>query len=182
MFQPNKFHQENTERSLKASRKEKISSELLRRIEKAHADAGISKGDGEGRDLREIDNKIAYDFAKETNTWIDNFDSLGERFTGGNEHTTVVDEGEQKIYKSNNLSNTISLNKFFEKIKLHNELFPNTAYKFEGFAGVADMGKGRHYVEPVYSQDFIKDAKNATPSEIAGYMKNRGFEWTFQTY
>jgi len=142
-----------------SNRNEEISNELKSRIGKAHEDTGIRKGDGEGKDLREIDNKIAYDFAKETNTWIDSFDSLGKRFTGGNEHTTVVEEGKQKIYKSNNLSNTISLNKFFDKIKFHNLLFPYTAYKFEGFAGIKDTGRGKPYVEPVYSQDFINYVK-----------------------
>lgn len=158
------------------NRNEEVASQLRRRIEKAHKDAGIE--DVAGKDLRQIDNKVAFDFAKETNTWIGDFDSLGKRFAGGNENTIVFDESKQKLYKSNNLSNTNSLDKFLEKIKLHNELFPNTTYKFEGFAGVENIGGGRPYAEPVYSQDFIKGTIDATEQEISDYMKNLGFEKT----
>lgn len=168
---PQREHRKKIESN---SRNEEISNELRRRIEKAHKEVGISSI--EGKDLRDIDNKVAYDFAKETNTWIDNFDSLGERFRGGNENTIVSNEGKQKLYKSNNLSSSFSLSKFFDKIRLHNELFPDTPYTFEGFTGIKDMGKGRPYVEPVYSQDFIKNTKDATPAEISDYMKNLGFE------
>lgn len=160
------------------SRNEEIPSELQRRIGEAQQNAGNSEADGRGipKDQREVDNKVAYNLAKETGTWINDMSSLGEEFTSGNENTNFFNAKEQKVYKSNNLMNTLSLNKFLEKIKIHNELFPNTAYKFEGFTGIKDTGKGKSYVEPVYSQDFIKNAENATPKEISDYMENRGFE------
>lgn len=159
-------------------RNEEIANELQSRVRKAYKDAGYSEADGKKYDLREIDNKTAYDYAKETDTWIGDFDKLGKSFIGGQENRTVVNNEEQKIYKSNNLSNVGSLDKFFDKIRLHNQLFPDTKYTFEGFAGVEDMGGGRAYVEPVYSQDFISNAENATPQEIDSYMTEMGFEKT----
>lgn len=155
------------------SRNEEIAIELRGRIEKAHKELGKDNT----RDLRQVDNKVAYDYAKEKGNWIGDFDSLGKRIPGGNEHTIVLDESNHKLYKSNNLaSSSQSLDKFFNKIRLHNKLFPDTPYTFEGFAGVENIGGGRPYAEPVYSQDFVKETRDATEEEISDYMKNSGFE------
>jgi hypothetical protein len=154
------------------SRNEKVAGELRGRIEEAQGDEGV------GKDTRAQDNQIAYDYAKKTNTWIDDLYSLGKPFTSGTEHTNAFDPEKQKVYKSNNLINTQSLNNFLDKIRLHNYFFPNTAYTFEGFTGIKDTGRGKPYVEPVYSQDFIKDAEYATDKDIDGYMNKLGFEKT----
>ncbi len=154
-------------------RNEEIASELRRRIRTAQEDGGSGS---HGSDTRGIDNKIAYDYAKETGTWINDINDLGDKFESGNENVNVFNSTEQKIYKSNNLMNTISLSSFFEKIKLHNLYFPETAYTFEGFTGLKDTGTGKPYTEPVYSQDFIKNAEYATPEEISDYMIKLGFE------
>ncbi len=164
---------DGTEASIN-SRNEEIANELRRRIRTAQKDVGVVETDGE--DLRYIDNAVAYKFAKETNTWIGNLYSLGKTFIGGNENTCVVNENEKVVYKSNNLSSTISINNFFDKIRLHNFYFHDTIYRFEGFTGIGDTGSCKPYVEPVYSQNFVMDAEYSTPKEISEYMKNLGFE------
>ncbi len=153
---------------------EEIASELRERIRKAQGDAEI--GEGSREDSRTIDNKITYEFAKETDTWIENLHNLGHPFIGGNENTSVLNENENKVYKSNNLFSTISIDKFLDKIRLHNLFFPNTHYTFVGFTGIKDTGTGKPYVEPVYSQNLIKDSEYASPQEISEYMENLGFE------
>ncbi len=154
-------------------RNEEIAGELRKRIRKAQEDAGVREGEG---DFREIDNEIAYSYAKENNLWIDDLYSLGRPFTNGNENTNAFNEFENKVYKSNSLSNSISMNNLFEKIRLHNLFFPNTTYDFIGFTGIINTGNGKPYVEPIYSQDFIKEATYATQNEISDYMINIGFE------
>jgi hypothetical protein len=153
---------------------EKVSSELRGRIREAQKDEGDSGTNG--KDQRKIDNRLSYEYANESNTWIDDLYSLGRPFEGGNEHTNAYNEKEQKVYKANNLMHTLSLDAFFDKIRLHNKLFPNTSYEFVGFTGIKNTGKGNSYVEPIYKQNFIKNAKNATPEEISDYMKLLGFE------
>lgn len=157
------------------SRNEEISNELQRRISKAQKnESGSLEQRENSKDSREIDNKEAYNFAKETNTWIKDINTLGDTFTGGNENTNVVNVEEQKVYKSNNLMNTMSLSNFFDKVKIHNEIFPNTKYTFEGFTGFELNNKP--YVEPVYSQDFITEAEYASENDIETYMNNLGFD------
>jgi predicted GNAT family acetyltransferase len=157
------------------SRNEEIANELQKRVRKAYSDEADSKRDGKRIDLRSIDNRVAYEYALETGTLIGDIYTLGRVFIGGNEHTTAIDENEQKIFKSNNLINTGSLDKFFDKIRLHNKIFPETRYSFEGFSAI-DAGGKSTYIEPVYSQDFIKEAENATPQEISDFMISEGFE------
>lgn len=156
-------------------RNEEIAIELSTRID--NANTSINNGQSvENKIDRELDNKVAYEYAQETNTWIDDLYLLGSGFIGGNENTNAVNESEQKIYKSNNLMNTLSLRNFLLKIKLHNFLFTDTHYEFVGFTGLKKIGAGRYYVEPIYKQDFIIDAEFATPEEINNYMTQLGFE------
>ncbi len=162
-----RFHREITDVD---TRNEEVTSELRRRIDEARKNIPIGE-----KDTRQVDDKVLFDYAKETNTWIDDFKSLGDKFPGGTEHDIVFDKDNQKLYKKNNLSNYTSIDQFFDKIKLHNELFPNTPYKFEGFTG---LEKGLHgpFVEPVFSQDFIKGAEEASVIETGDYMESLGFE------
>lgn len=147
-------------------RNEEVASELRRRSRETQEDGGGGQ--------REKENKIAYDYAQETGTWIDSIYDKGEKFESGNENTNAINANEGRVYKANNLMNTMSFDGFFDKIALHNKLFPNTKLTFEGFTGFNLRGKP--YVEPVYSQEFISGAKYATEAEIAGYMQNLGFD------
>lgn len=159
------------------SRNEEVASELRKRIGATQTNAQESGRGGEISEVdRESENRAAFDYAKETNTWVENIYTLGDPFQGGNENTNVFNSAEQKVYKSNNLMNTQSLDKYLEKIKIHNTLFPQTKYSFVGFSGIENKGIGKPSVEPVYSQDFIKDGEFATTEEIDNYFTGIGFK------
>jgi len=150
---------------------EEISIELQRRIRKAQKDARIGKNE---RDTRIIDNKVIFEYANETGTWIDNLYDLGDFFIGGNENNLAYDDKNGILYKSNNLLNSGSFINFLHKIKIHNKLFPETRYDFVGFTGIS-INVNLPYVEPIYRQDFIKNAVFASTNEIDDYMNNLGF-------
>lgn len=108
--------------------------------------------------------------AKGKGLWIpmDNIFKIGVPGPSGNENDTYTSD--DKIYKVNNLLNTGSTCKLFEKLLLHNAIFPETAYSFFGFAGY----DGRS-VMPVFMQDLVKDSTPATTIEIETYMAAIGF-------
>ena len=58
-----------------------------------------------------------------------------------------------------------------EKVLLHNQIFPNTAYSFRGFAGY----DGRSIL-PVLKQRRIRNASPATQVMIDTYMSAWGFK------
>ena len=91
-------------------------------------------------------------------------------FTGyDNENDTYV--AKDTIYKVNNLLNSGGICKLLDKILLHNQLFPNTAYRFHGFTGY----DGRT-VMPVLEQERICESQPATQIMIDTYMAALGFE------
>ena len=95
---------------------------------------------------------------------------LGIPGPSGHENDTYV--AENGIYKVNNLlNNNGSIVSLLQKIVLHNELFPDTAYSFFGFAGF----DGRT-VMPVLFQPRIANAKPASQIMIDTYMAALGFE------
>jgi hypothetical protein len=55
-------------------------------------------------------------------------------------------------------------------VLFHNQIFPNTAYRFYGFTGY----DGRS-VMPVLQQDRVSNARPATQSQIDAYMSALGF-------
>lgn len=150
----------------------------LPEIEKAKLMFQIKKEQRRNASVSEIESKVAYDLAKETNTWITDLYDLGEPFTSGNENTNALNTQEGRVYKSNNLMNAKTMGNFLNQIDLHNKYFPETAYTFKGFTGIENKSSGKPYVEPIYSQKFIKNATEATPSEIKQYMDGLGFEQT----
>ena len=99
---------------------------------------------------------------------MDNVFDLGDPGPSGNENDTYVCN--TYIYKVNNLLNSGGICNLFEKILLHNILFPNTAYSFYGFAGY----DGRS-VLPVLKQRRIRNAFPATQIMISTYMSALGF-------
>lgn len=130
------------------------------------------------REIEDIERKVAYEYATENDIWIEDLYSLGSKpMRGGNENTLVVNEGEEVVYKSNNLFNSEnSISRFFENIKAHNTLFPHSKYIFVGFTGLKGDGKRVPYIEPIVKQRYLADAKQATQSEIDAYMKSVGLE------
>ena len=93
---------------------------------------------------------------------------LGIPGPSGNENDTYV--AKDTIFKVNNLLNSGSIHNLLDKIILHNQVFPNTAYKLRGFAGY----DGRS-VMPVLEQERICKAQPATQIMIDTYMSALGF-------
>jgi hypothetical protein len=125
----------------------------------------------------DTEKRIAFLYAKEQNLWIEDLYSLGEPTgIGGNENTLAIDKENKIVYKSNNLLNSLNLiSILIRNIRIHNELFPETKYELMGFTGI-DNGKRPPYVEVIIKQDYIPNAEQATPTEIAKYMQSIGFK------
>ena len=97
--------------------------------------------------------------------------NLGVPGPCGNENDTYV--AKDAIYKVNNLLNSGSIVALLKKIMMHNQIFPDTAYCFYGFAGF----DGRT-VQPIIRQPRVADARPATMVMIETYMAALGFEKT----
>ena len=123
----------------------------------------------------EREQRSAEQMAKSQGFWIPMMDvfSLGVPGPSGNENDTYV--GEKVIYKVNNLLNSGSIVALLRKILMHNQIFPDTAYSFRGFAGF----DGRT-VQPIIIQPRIANARPATRIMIETYMAAIGFEKTAQ--
>ena len=123
----------------------------------------------------ETEQRVAEQMAKSQGFWVPMMDvfSLGVPGPSGNENDTYV--GEKVIYKVNNLLNSGSIVALLRKILMHNQIFPDTAYSFRGFAGF----DGRT-VQPIIIQPRIANARPATRIMIETYMAAIGFEKTAQ--
>ena len=124
-------------------------------------------------DFFEVEQRAAEELAKSQGFWIPMMDvfDLGVPGPSGNENDTYV--ADKVIYKVNNLLNSGCIRSLLNKILLHNIIFPDTAYKFHGFAGF----DGRT-IQPVIVQPRIANAKPATQIMIDTYMAALDFNKT----
>ena len=146
---------------------EAIADELRRRCELYEA----QRGDCQPHvSLFETEQRVAEAFAKEKGLWLpmDKVFELGTPGPSGNENDTYVSD--DIIYKVNNLLNCGSILRLFEKIRIHNELFPDTYYQFHAFTGF----DGRT-IMPILKQDLVKDAEPTPQIAIDTYMAALGF-------
>ena len=74
------------------------------------------------------------------------------------------------VYKVNNLLNCGSILRLLDKVKMHNEIFPDTFYQLYAFTGF----DGRT-IMPVLKQDLMKDAEPTPQIAIDTYMAAFGF-------
>ena len=94
---------------------------------------------------------------------------LGTLGPCGSENDTYVSN--DIIYKVNNLLNTGCILGLLDKVRMHNEIFPETFYQFFAFTGF----DGRT-IMPILRQDLVKYVKPATQIMIDTYMAALGFE------
>lgn len=127
---------------------------------------------------QDLEKRIVFAYAKERSLWIDDLYCLGSPTNaGGYENTLAIDEKNNVVYKSNNLFNSNhSIGSLLTQIQLHNLLFPETKYELVGFTGIDNGNKRVPYIEVILKQDFVKNAEQATPLEIVGYMESIGFQ------
>ena len=146
---------------------EAIADELRRRCQLYEA----QRGDGQSHVTPfEAEQRVAELFAKENGLWIpiDQVFDLGTPGPSGNENDTYVSN--DVIFKVNNLLNSGSILRLFDKVRMHNEIFPDTFYQLHAFTGF----DGRS-IMPILRQDLVKDAEPTPQIAIDTYMAALGF-------
>ena len=146
---------------------EAVANELRRRCKLYEAQCR----DGESHvSPFEAEQRAAENFAKEYGLWIpmEHVFDLGTPGPSGNENDTYVSN--DVIYKVNNLLNSGSIISLFEKVRIHNEIFPDTFYQLHAFTGF----DGRT-IMPILRQDLVKDAEPTPQIAIDTYMAALGF-------
>ena len=146
---------------------EAIADELHRRCKLYEA----QRGDGQPHvSPFEAEQRVTELFAKENGLWIpmERVFDLGTPGPSGNENDTYVSN--DVIYKVNNLLNSGSIFRLFEKVRMHNEIFPDTFYQLHAFTGF----DGRT-IMPILRQDLVKDAEPTPQIAIDTYMAALGF-------
>ena len=146
---------------------EAIADELRRRCKLYEA----QRRDGQSHvSPFEAEQRVAELFAKEYGLWIpmEHVFDLGTPGPSGNENDTYVSN--DVIYKVNNLLNSGSIISLFEKVRIHNEIFPDTFYQLHAFTGF----DGRT-IMPILRQDLVKDAEPTPQIAIDTYMAALGF-------
>lgn len=146
---------------------EAIADELRRRCELYEAQRGDSQSHVTPF---EAEQRVAELFAKENGLWIpmDQVFDLGTPGPSGNENDTYVSN--DVIFKVNNLLNNGSILRLFDKVRMHNEIFPDTFYQLHAFTGF----DGRS-IMPILRQDLVKDAEPTPQIAIDTYMAALGF-------
>ena len=110
------------------------------------------------------------DWAIANNCWIDKA-ALGTYSDRGSENEVYASLDSRYVYKLNDFRySDDNLTPFFERITIHNQLFPDCGYAFLGFAENRD-GK----VCAVLRQPFILSQREATQAEINEEMERLGF-------
>ncbi len=110
-------------------------------------------------------------WAVKTGCWIDNKADLGVFSDRGSENEVYFKVEKACVYKLNDFRySDDNLNGFFERIKIHNYLFPACAYEF---VGMAENQEGK--VCAVLTQPFIRSDRESTIEEIAGALALMGF-------
>lgn len=155
------------------SRIEEALAECRRRGAQDAGNAQAVSGTLSERQRKEIENRAMEEYATEKGMWISMQDvfSLGVPAPSGNENDVYLDSKDGSVYKVNNLMNSKSISALLERLKLHNQYFPQTKYELVGFSG---FGFGD--VFPVLKQDYIDNSTFATPEEIDSYMGALGFK------
>lgn len=110
-------------------------------------------------------------WAVENSCWFDSRDSFGEFSDRGSENEVYMDYQNEIVNKLNDFRYADdNLEPFFQRMRIHNRLFPECAYTLKGFSENLD-GK----ICAVISQSFIRSKREASIEEIAGALALMGF-------
>lgn len=110
-------------------------------------------------------------WAEKNNCWIDSPTSLGVFSDRGSENEVYVDASKNTVFKLNDFRYADdNLTPFFDRISIHNSLFPDCAYTFIGFS---ENKEGKTCA--VISQPFVHADREASTEEIAGALALMGF-------
>ena len=105
---------------------------------------------------------------------------VGYNNAGGGENVNALDvvDGVTYVIKRNNLSYSNSYSEFFNKIAVHNYLFPDTEYEFLGLMYDNNVNRGPGYkvaLQPVFRQRFVERSRKSTEADIDATMASIGF-------
>lgn len=110
-------------------------------------------------------------WAVENNCWIPSCGILWEFSDRGSENEVYMDFINEIVYKLNDFRYADdNLESFFQRIRIHNNLFADCAYTFHGFS---ENQEGK--ICAVISQPFIRADREASIEEIAGALVLMGF-------
>ena len=110
-------------------------------------------------------------WAKEQGCWFDDRSLFGSFFDRGSENETYLSPNGMEIIKLNDFRySDDNLTPFFERIKAHNQYFPDCPYRMLGFSGNSDGKTCAVLVQP-----YITDARLATRQEIHDEFLRLGF-------
>lgn len=84
----------------------------------------------------------------------------------GQENDVLLDGG--LVRKRNNLTFHLTYVDFFDRLALHNLLFPGAPVKFEGFTTAPDF-------PPIFSQPFVLASRGARRDEVKRFMARAGY-------
>ena len=151
---------------------EVFAAELRRRIQESSGDAQKNLQTLSSSDTK-IETLIAEKLAREKGMWVEfsQIAFLGTPFPSGVENEVYLNSNGNLIYKVNNLMTSKSLLSLFDRLILHNSIFPQTSYLLGGFTGFSNGS-----IYPILRQDFILNEREATPIEIDMYMAAIGFQ------
>jgi hypothetical protein len=96
----------------------------------------------------------------------------------GGEHQVFIHKG--TAYKRNNLAFHVNYLEYFERLIVHNWLFPDTLYWFEGLMLVIENDDEPPQLRPVVSQLALRAVRGATRDEVAVEMARLGFERRYE--
>lgn len=149
------------------SRIKAIADELRRRCELYEAQRRDSQPHVS---LFEAEQRVTEMYAKEHGLWLpmENVFDLGIPGPSGNENDTYISN--DTIYKVNNLLNSGSILCLLDKVRMHNEIFPDTFYQLQAFTGFDNRS-----IMPILRQDLVKDAEPTPQIAIDTYMAALGF-------
>lgn len=95
----------------------------------------------------------------------------------GAEHRVVYQDGVVfKVY-GGLASTRRGYAEYFDRLAMHNELFPDTRVRFGGF-----IEDEKRRLLPVISQPFVRADRGATIHEVVSAMKARGFAHVGESY
>ena len=112
-----------------------------------------------------------YKYAVANGFFIQSIDNLGTFSDRGSENEVYMSFDNKYVYKLNDFRySDDNLTSFFERIYIHNRLFPDCEYQLYGFA----YNKSDKFCA-VLRQPFIHALREATEQEIATQLINMGF-------
>lgn len=86
---------------------------------------------------------------------------------GGQENDEFLRDN--RVWKRNNLSFHLCFADFFDRLALHNSLFPGAPLRFEG------VTEHEGELRPVMSQPAVRARRGATRAEVEALMRGLGF-------